>query len=507
MKGKIFGTIAFVMVILALFAGLENNGAQAAVGMQVVESQLTLNSASQQNPDIYQYGLNNWAVVWQDNRNGNWDIYLYYQKYLGNSNWEVQWDSRITAGSGNNVNPKIYNDTIVYQSDRNGNWDIYIYNLTSKVETQITTDAASQQSPVIDGNTIVWQDNRQGHWRIYSYDLTTQVEKLAYDETWDVCDNYSPSIDGDLVVFISHVVIGTSEHYWVKSVNLLTGVSTIIDSRGNYTPPAHEEGSLAMPAICGNQIAYMESSSQYATRYPARWDVFMIDSSTGVTIEMTNNVYDGNPDMDEGPSRTFLVFERALPAGNTNLYLYDGETEYRTTNNIASQSRPQISAEYANFVVYMDNRNGNWDIYLSAFWYGTGAFETPHPPITPSNVLGQLEEVKSTILQLSTDDFAGANNKVKENRRNTIINQLNSAIADVQDAAYTQNLKMRTKCLQNAIDQLSDLTNKLDGWSLRGEADVAGSGHTPDWITAPAYLDQLIRTCQNNLQTLLQGTA
>jgi hypothetical protein len=59
--------------------------------------------------------------------------------------------------------------------------------------------------------------------------------------------------------------------------------------------------------------------------------------------------------------------------------------------------------------------------------------------------------------------------------------------------------------LQSAIDQLNSLINKLDGWSSERGADMPGSGFTPDWITAPLYLDQMIRSCQNDLQTLLNG--
>jgi hypothetical protein len=133
--------------------------------------------------------------------------------------------------------------------------------------------------------------------------------------------------------------------------------------------------------------------------------------------------------------------------------------------------------------------------------------ENPPPPepLTPSLVIGQLQQIKSRIVddsQFPTSYFAGANNKVKENRRNAMIHQLDSAIASIEAAACTQNLKLRTKYCQNAIDQLNSLINKVDGWSLRGSADIPRSGFTPDWITFPAYMDQMIRSCRNELQTL-----
>ena len=90
-----------------------------------------------------------------------------------------------------------------------------------------------------------------------------------------------------------------------------------------------------------------------------------------------NNVLDANPDIYAGSYNTYLVFERTSPSPptNTNIYLYDwnAKTTHNVTYSTASQSRPIISAEYSNCIVYMDNRNGNWDIYLTIFGYGLGA--------------------------------------------------------------------------------------------------------------------------------------
>ncbi|MCW3995516.1 MAG: hypothetical protein NWE98_05130 [Candidatus Bathyarchaeota archaeon] len=141
--------MALAIIILALFAGLSTNRVNAAV-VQFTEFQMTSNSASQENPDIY--GNN---IVYQDNRSGNWDIYLYTLE----STWTPE--TRITTNSANQVNPKIYGDTIVYQDDRSGNWDIYLYNITAQSETQITNNPADQTNPDVYGNRIVWQDNRE----------------------------------------------------------------------------------------------------------------------------------------------------------------------------------------------------------------------------------------------------------------------------------------------------------------------------------------------------------
>lgn len=509
---KLIAVAAICAMVFSLWCGLGVNSTRAIIPGDTVfqfgESQLTSNSAEQMYPDIYQYGYNNWALVWQDNRNGNWDIYMYSQKYLGNSIWETQWDTQITANSGNNIKPKIYNDKIVYQSDRNGNWDIFMYDLTSKVETQITTDTANQESVAIYGDIIVWQDWRSV-WRhspyletypgmsIYIYNLNSQTEEQL-QLPQDAC--FSPAISGNSVAYLG-------ENYWrdtTSGITLLQANICFYDlSTGQkYTvaagdfggvPLSYQNRAMSSPAVGGSLVAYTESGARIVVRN-------VIDSTSWATAWGTQNYAD--------ISGNYVVYQ-GYSENRWDIYVYDFTRNLFSdaTAHPADQINPAISTGYANFIVYSDYRNGNWDIYLTAFWYGAGADFIPSRPITPSGVIDYLEDSKSRILEVPTDGFAGANYKVKENRRNTLLNQLDSAIASIDFAVNSNNLKLRVKYLQSAIEQLDDLTYKLDGWTLRGEADVAGSGFTPDWITAPFYLDQTIRGSRNDLQTLLNGIA
>ncbi|HII80393.1 MAG TPA: cell surface protein, partial [Methanosarcina sp.] len=59
--------------------------------------------------------------------------------------------------------PAIYEDRIVWQDNRNGNWDIYMYNLSTSTETQITTNQSNQWNPAIYGDRIVWGDDRNSN--------------------------------------------------------------------------------------------------------------------------------------------------------------------------------------------------------------------------------------------------------------------------------------------------------------------------------------------------------
>ena len=75
--------------------------------------------------------------------------------------------------SSNAINPDISGNLIVWQDDRNGDWDIYGYNLTTRQEFLISDDQpnqtvfSDQTNPAISGTTVVWQDNLGGKMNIY----------------------------------------------------------------------------------------------------------------------------------------------------------------------------------------------------------------------------------------------------------------------------------------------------------------------------------------------------
>ncbi|MFC1812685.1 S8 family serine peptidase [Thermodesulfobacteriota bacterium] len=83
--------------------------------------------------------------------------------------------------------PDISGDWIVYEDDRNGNWDIFAYQISTGDEKQITTDSNSQRFPRIQGGLIVWKDwrNDDGSWSnsdIFGYDLSTEQEFVVSDQ-------------------------------------------------------------------------------------------------------------------------------------------------------------------------------------------------------------------------------------------------------------------------------------------------------------------------------------
>jgi beta propeller repeat protein len=69
-------------------------------------------------------------------------------------------------------NGDIYGDTVVYDDNRNGNWDIYTYDIGAQTERRLTNEPDNQRAPVVYGKYVAYMDDRLGYNAIYYISLT-----------------------------------------------------------------------------------------------------------------------------------------------------------------------------------------------------------------------------------------------------------------------------------------------------------------------------------------------
>jgi PKD repeat protein len=119
-------------------------------------------------------------VVWQDNRNGYWDIYA----SVSSDGVSFSNDVQVTSSTRNEVNPALAIDHqspgrvyVAWQDDRSGNQDIYVASSTDNFATstvaQVTSNTADQTEPTltVDAGNVVyifWTDMRNGQADIYA---------------------------------------------------------------------------------------------------------------------------------------------------------------------------------------------------------------------------------------------------------------------------------------------------------------------------------------------------
>jgi beta propeller repeat protein len=280
------------------------------------------------------------------------------------------YESRISTDPAEQSAPDIDGIHIVYQDNRNGNWDIYLYTLegTFAPETRITTNTSNQLYPAISGNRIVWQDNRNGNWDIYLYDIGTQNETLLTRSCYpNACPSQYPAIYGDHILY---------QKTWAPSyswVPCLFKVDPATKTETYLTVWVNNNNNPDI-AIYENRVVWTVYEYIYDGYHTSIW---MYDLNTGSMTRITNTWHvmynEGHPDTD-GYAPAYVVYYDNRnhywgPGGtpyfsNEDIFVYnlDRATETQVTNNTANQRDPAISGGR---IVYVDDRNGNWDIYMA----------------------------------------------------------------------------------------------------------------------------------------------
>ncbi len=116
-------------------------------------------------------------VVWNDNRDGNSEIY-YKRSTDGGISWGA--DTRLTNNSAISEYPSVAVSGsvvhVVWQDNRDGNYEIYYKRSTDAgiswgADTRLTNNTAFSWYPsvAVSGSVVhvVWKDNRDGNWEIY----------------------------------------------------------------------------------------------------------------------------------------------------------------------------------------------------------------------------------------------------------------------------------------------------------------------------------------------------
>jgi uncharacterized repeat protein (TIGR01451 family) len=282
-------------------------------------------------------------IVWQDNRNGNWDIYMY--------DLTKQKEIVICDKPGDQVEPAIYKDKIIWADFRDGNWEIYMYDLGRNEETRITTTGESEYYPAIYENRIVWEV-LGGNYDIYVYDISTKVkEKInsAHAESpflsiwgdkvvWMDWRYGDPDVSKNPYIFIYDIAKKEESHIW--------------------------EGDKWAPTIYEDEIVFIDGRK-------GNGDVYLYDLKTQSYTPICEN---------PAPQFRPVIFKDKVvwvdyrnspseePYSNPDIYMYDLKIRKESIicYNSASQDYPKI---YENKIVWQDARAGKWDIYMFVLSY------------------------------------------------------------------------------------------------------------------------------------------
>ena len=293
------------------------------------DMQLTNDPASSWNPSVTVSG-SVVHVVWQDDRNGNTEIY-YKRSIDEGGSWEA--DTRLTNNASSSVSPSVTVSGpavhVVWFDNRDGNEEIYYkrsldFGGSWGTDIRMTNNSAISRNPSVTASGsaahVVWEDNREGNWEIYY--------KGSIDEgvNWDpdtrltnnTANSWYPSVSSsgsDVHIVWSDDRDGNLEIYYKGSIN--KGVNWDADTRLTNNSAASRTPSVS---VSGQAVHVV-------------WD----DRRGGASGE--------------------IYYKRSTDAGVSWI------ADTQLTVNFASQN-PSVSVSgSAVYVVWKDYRDGNWEIY------------------------------------------------------------------------------------------------------------------------------------------------
>ncbi|CAG1064880.1 hypothetical protein BAC1_00449 [uncultured bacterium] len=272
-------------------------------------------------------------AVWQDNRNGNWDV---YSKGLSGGAGQ-----QLTVNTADQIRPQIDGNTIVWQDLRNGNWDIYGYDTATGQELVIYTGAGNQERPSIAGDWAAWQDSSGGNWDIYAKNLATgEVLQVTQHER----DQINPSVTGGALYWEDYRH-GLGEIY---KYDLISRIETRVTvSQANQTTPA----------AAGSLIVWTDQRNAGSGK-----DIYLYDTSAGER-RITYGDWDERGPRLHGNMLVYVDDESG--SSNPDISFYDLSAGYggKLIASPSVQDEPALAADY---LLWQDDRDGVYQIYGAA---------------------------------------------------------------------------------------------------------------------------------------------
>ncbi|WP_292522465.1 Ig-like domain-containing protein [Methanoculleus sp.] len=336
-------------------------------------------------------------IVWEDDRNGDIDIYLgtvdQFRESLGGYTGE-----RVTSDPASQERPSISGDYIVWQDDRNGDWDIYLHDASTGEEKQLTDDLGKQWLPAVRGGYAAWYDDSSGRTNIVLYDIaagtvkdTIETDARTTIPFSSVPTEFRPALSERYVAWVN---ASDDERIWYYDIAAETAVGPV----STITAPQ------SWPSLSGSLIAWEDY--RHGT---TNAEIYMtdLDNPAGEERRITNDLgYQVSPaisdrivvweDMRDGP-RSIYIYD--ISAGSEEMFAFAPES----TND--EQLYPTVSG---NTVVWQRGHSPNSNLYMFVYNPSGAPVEPVLTTIEVTPATATLEAGATQAFQATALDQTGS---------------------------------------------------------------------------------------------------
>jgi len=295
-------------------------------------------------------------VVWQeyvfDEGTGQWDWDVYGVDLAYDP---AEFFSVSAMIASDQENAAIWEDKVVWQDNRQGNWAVYIadvYDLTGSREISIAeTQGVNHWNPAISGNTVVWQEDSAGEndLDIWGTNIIDPNNIVHYSFAFFLNNQQMPAVYRNRVVWEDDV----PDDWGIRSADIWL--------RNQPTDDAVSQGEgideQQNPAIWGNIVVWQDYRE-------GNWDIRAADiSNPDLPVEFPVSqapLLQSNPDVGDN----LIVWQDYRNDNDWDIYGYNLTTgrEFQITDDDADQINPAVSG---NLVVWQDYRDGYPQVYAA----------------------------------------------------------------------------------------------------------------------------------------------